>query len=307
MNMSHLKIYLAVFVSLIGHASARAQDATLFTFDGSVDNVWTTTGNWTPSYPGTSNSEGEIIIIDALCRASGMNIEIGGGLVINPGKNLGISATGLNVTGTMTIHGELTILSNGTFTNSGYTTLESTGEISNTATVVNESTLVIEGTVVNYGLWENKAFAEMQLLSMAAFDNRNKLANSGTIEDYSSGFINNLNFDNRGEFVVSGAFINAANVTNLSTIFIEGNWIARAGSNLFNHNLLDISADATLMNSGTTYNFSAALLSSSGTIINTESGTIYNQGRLTTKGGVNFMLKPGSYLENRPGSEVTVN
>jgi hypothetical protein len=307
MNMSHLKIYLVAIAYLLVFATAAAQDPTTYIFDGSVNNVWTTSDNWSPNYPGTSTAEGDVIIIDALCRASGMSIEIGGELIINPGNTLNISTTSLNVTSVMTIHGELSIQAGGTFTNLGYSTVKSTGSITNMNTVVNKSTLVIEGAVINNGDWTNAAFSEIQLLSPATFNNANTLTNYGVIEDYSSGFVNNQNFDNNGEFSISGAFTNVGNLTNLSTIFVEGSVSTNAGSNLFNHKLLDISTSGSLINSGTTYIFSAAQLSNDGSVVNTENGIIFNQGTLSTKGGVNFTLKPGSYLENRPGSVVSVN
>lgn len=307
MDMSHLKVYLIAIAYLFTCTTTSAQDPTIFIFDGSVNNVWTTVDNWTPSYPGKSALEGDIIIIDALCRASGMSIDIDGSLIVSPGNSLHVRSTTLSVTGAMTVHGELSVLTGGELINSGYLTIESTGTITNNETVVNESTMIIEGTVVNNGKWTNAAFGEMQLLSLASFDNLDYLVNKGMIEDFSSGFINNLNFDNNGELALSGAFANAGNLTNLATIFIVGSFTTQQGSNLFNHRLLDISSDGVLLNSGTTYIFSAAQISNDGSVVNTENGIIFNQGTLTTKGGVNFTLQPGSYLENRPGSVVSIN
>ncbi len=305
--MSHLRIYLAAFAYLLLASSLMSQDPTTYTFNGTVNNVWSTTGNWTPSYPGTSTTEGDIIVIDAQCRASGMSIEIGGGIIINPEKELNISATTLSIIGTMTIYGDLSIQSSGMLLNSGYTTLESTGKIINIESVVNESVMILEGSVENTGQWMNTPFGEMQLLSMASFDNSNNFINNGMLEDFSSGFVNNLNFDNNGELNISGAFVNAANLTNTSNIFVDGNFSTTEGSNLFNHKLLDICSGATVNNSGTTYIFSSADLSNSGTIINSDKGRIFNQGTISTKGGVYFSMKPGSYLENQPGSAITVN
>gem|GEM_PF-3831663 len=305
--MSQIKVYLLAIACLFVFTSADAQDPTTYTFEGSINNIWTTTGNWTPAYPGVSIPEGDAIVIAASCRASHMSIEIGGGLIINAGQTLYIGATNLNVTGLMTVFGELSIQTGGAFVNSGYSTIESTGSISNAETVFNASVLIIEGSVMNNGNWVNASFGEMQLLSMASFDNANYLINKGHIEDFSSGFINHSNLDNNGELTFAGAFVNAGNLANLSTIFIEGHFSTAAGSNLFNHKLVEISSEGVLMNSGTSYIFSAAQLRNEGAVVNKENGIIFNQGTLTTRGGVNFTLKPGSYLENHPGSVVSVN
>ena len=138
-------LLVAVYV-LIANA---ADDPTTFTFTGNVNDSWIVTENWTPFYPGTQIIEGDLIVIDADCRATAGDVEIGGGLIINSGVAFNTNGADVTIVGSAIVHGILNVANSSTFQNDGLTSVEAGGAIMNDGTVASNADFHVEGSIQN--------------------------------------------------------------------------------------------------------------------------------------------------------------
>lgn len=306
MNIYHSRAFILIFSFITISLFCHAQEGTVYIFDGSIDNDWSIEANWTPNHPGKYLATGDVIVIDAECFANFLHIEIDGWLKVNQSKTLTLRGTELMVSGLMTILGEFNVESGATFSNDGDFNLISPGKVNNRGEISNNSIMVLHGEFINTGSLLNNPFGEIVIAESASFTNEQYLTNNGVLEVISDNFINNLTFENYKDLFVSGTIRNYSEVTNVGYVYIDGLFTNQEGAHFFNHKSIEISSMGSLMNFGITENFDVAQLFNTGIVENNTSGNILNRGMIMTKGNLQFHLKSGSYLENFPGSILTV-
>lgn len=166
--------------------SSTLSSQTTYTYTGIGD--WTEQTNWAPSYPGTTISETDEVIITIGSEVTASSTIINGKITINGD---------LETRSTFTINGELII--------NGY--------------LNNRSTLAINGTAINNGTHQSSSFFYIY----GVYTNKATLSLSSISEIYPGGVLNNENTITGVYLFNNGTLNNTATYTNTYYLLGDNN------------------------------------------------------------------------------------
>lgn len=204
--------------------------AVTYTFTGTAD--WDTAANWSPSYPSTNISAGNVAIISAgsICTIPAGTTIVDEGLVTNLGQ--------LDIIGGL-------FIPVGQFDNTGIT--NNRGDITSFGGIINNN-----GTLHNFNIFGNIGF----------FYNNMFLDNSGTITN------DHIFQINAGQIINSGTLTNNETLNNNGGLFTNSGRIDNLVIGPFNHNLGTFTNTTTGIFNNSTTLFSNAIFINDGVINN---------------------------------------
>jgi subtilase-type serine protease len=274
-----LSLFTAL-VSAVLPAHSHAQSA----WNGSADNEFSNTSNWTPSAPGTSDTA---------------TVNTGSPQVTNDATIGQLNVGGGNVTVTNT--GALTV-TNGSTINSGSVSINS-GGVLNSDVNLNGGSLSVDGDL-NGGLMLNTGNVTVNgTLRSGVVGTGTSLSNNGRVNrvDVSSGgtFVNNSG-------ATAGAITNAGTASNAGTV---GSLTNTAG-NFTNSSGGTITGKTVVAGGTVTNNFvvTEADVSTAGTFVNNSGatiGTVNNAGTTSNAGTVGSLTNTAGSFTNNAGGTVT--
>lgn len=253
-------------------------------FHGDVSNKWEDVNNWTPSYPGSFISEGDVVIVQTDCHFALDVLHVFGGLSVETGARLTIEEKStLQNDGICNIHGELVITSSATFNSTLQTTVSSSGMLQ-----INSDATVEAGWLDNHGLVNIGFAGSLHIESSATLnheisgqlENTGRMQNDGTLNVFGSNCKNNQSFYNFGSVYVSGEMHNAGNFNNGGFVTLSGNFLNVAGSEFLNSYIVDILPSGTYTSTSLVENYSNASILLSGIYENNAGASLFNEGLL---------------------------
>lgn len=237
-----MKIFPFLTIVLLLFKVCTAEAAT-YTFTGSMGPYWTTSGNWTPSYPGTTIASGDSVLIQAFCISTGVPLLTNNGFLklvnnfFEAGNTVNFGETWINPG---------TFMSSTSFTNKASAVIQINGEVNfsltnETGGSVNVSTGAVftgsfnnSGAFINNGQITTATGAESKILSGGTLTNNGvysittkalELHTGGVFVNSTSGsFIGDANNFQHDNLVLLGGSFNPGGIIESIFFAIKSNF-----------------------------------------------------------------------------------